>query len=74
MTPEEAIDLIDEILARVYELPDAGVDFGRSVQEKLESMAEWIDENQHVTPRQLKAIKNMGQGVERWLERKEERP
>jgi hypothetical protein len=45
----------------------AAIDFCDGVQPKLESMRDWIDEHQRVTPAMAVAIANMAAGVERWL-------
>ncbi len=55
----EQIDLLDG-------LSEAAYDFAVSVEEKLSSMAEWIEQNEHITPKQILAIQNMKAGIERW--------
>ena len=42
-------------------------DFVASVGEKLDNMAEWIEDKEHVTPAQEEAIENMIAGAEKWL-------
>jgi len=51
----------------VEELQDRAFDFGASVEEKVYDIAEWIEENEHVTDAQLNALENMHGGVARWL-------
>jgi hypothetical protein len=65
---EEALELCDDILIDLDELPDAADEFAESVREKVESMSEWIQEHDKVTPKMVKALKNMKDGVARWLE------
>lgn len=62
----EASTQIGEILSRIADLPEEADDFAASVTEKLESMAEWIEENAHVTPKMKTAIDNMGAAVAKW--------
>ena len=57
---EEVQARITELLDRVEELPQEAEDFAHSVQVKLESMRDWIDENQRVTSKQLDAIEKDG--------------
>jgi len=57
---------IEEALVEVDDLPPAAFDFADSVQEKLESIAIWIDDNQHVTEAQKTAINNMRGGIDNW--------
>jgi len=69
---EEAVAQIAEIretLTRLQEdRPDDATleDFAGSVLETLESMAEWIQRNSRVTPKQVDAIQNISAGVARW--------
>ena len=63
---KEALADIEESLPRLEKLPEAAEDFACSVQEKLESMATWIEENEHVTEAQSTAIQNMINGIEKW--------
>jgi len=66
VTPEEALELGQEILDALEDLPDAAEDFASSVQEKVEGIMAWINENQHVTENQSAALENMMAGVEKW--------
>lgn len=63
---EAALDEIDEALADVGNIPPAGADFAASVEEKLQSIREWIETNQHVTEAQETAIGNMADGIRKW--------
>jgi len=63
-----ALTLANEILANIEELPEAAEDFGASIQEKIESMAEWIETNERVTPKMISALSNMHAGVEKWMD------
>lgn len=53
---------------RADDIPERGEDFVASVQETLNDIAEWIEENAHVSGKQAAAIENMAAGVERWLD------
>ena len=69
MTHTEAIERIDQILADIPNIPDAGADFAESVEEKLSSIRETISKKGRVTDRQEDAIENMGAGVMKWVDR-----
>jgi hypothetical protein len=62
-----ALERCCEITRMVEELQDRAFDFGASVEEKVYDIAEWIEENEHVTDAQLNALENMHGGVARWL-------
>lgn len=66
---EDALDMIDEALCEVEDLPDNAADFAESVEEKLRNLDEWISDNEHVTASQFAAIENMAAGIRRWNER-----
>ena len=65
-TWEDWMDTIEGILDEAEDLPERAEDFAVSVIEKLESMLEWVQENQHITEKQIDAIRNMEAGVSRW--------
>lgn len=60
---------IKQAVEDASELPEKAEAFVESVTEKLTSIAEWIDENKHVTDAQKEAVENMWGGVERWQQR-----
>lgn len=64
---KEALDQCDHILELCDEVPTKGEDFAESVREKVESIAEWIRENEHVTDAQKESLDNMERGVSRWI-------
>ena len=63
---EAAIELCKELTAELADLPERAEDFAASVEEKVLSIQEWIEENKHVTPKQLEALNNMQFGVRKW--------
>ena len=67
MTWEEALYALEILLDDLDEVPEAGEDFAESVREKAESMKDWIEENEHVTERQLETIENWQVAVSKWL-------
>lgn len=72
MDADDAIELCDEILGMIEddideEAYDRGFDFFSSVEEKVESMKIWIEENDKVTPKMVKALEGMRDGVARWI-------
>lgn len=68
---QRAIADIDAALSDIDDIPEAGQDFASSVQEKLEGMRRWIEDNGKVTEKMLLAIDNMHSGILRWTERDE---
>lgn len=62
------LDQCQELLDMLDDLPDRAADFAESVREKTQSIAEWIEENEHVTQAQCEALNNMESGAERWLQ------
>lgn len=69
MNSIEAVELCDEILDSLGELPEAAASFSESIEEKVSSMKETIQKSDNVSPNQEKALVNMKEGVQRWLER-----
>jgi hypothetical protein len=65
---ETALSTIEEMREELGGLPEAAEDFASSVGEKLDSFAEWIDENEHLTPKQENALENMKAAIARWLD------
>jgi hypothetical protein len=63
---EDAIELCKELLAELADLPVRAENFVASVEEKILSIMEWIEENEHVTDKQLQAIRNMMSGAIKW--------
>lgn len=64
----EALELCESILSMCDEVPEGGEEFVCSIREKVESIQEFVDEKNRVSPAQLNALKNMESGVGRWLE------
>jgi len=64
---EEALDHCEEILRLVDAIPTAGQAFADSVAEKAEAIKAWVIEHEDVTEDQLTALRNMREGVERWV-------
>jgi len=64
---ERATDLIKEIEGLVEELPERAEDFGMSVQETANDIAVHIEETSHVTKKQITALENMLDGLQRWF-------
>lgn len=62
----DALASIKDCLARVEDLPERAEDFGTSCTERLQSMAEWIEQNEHVTDRMQEAIDGISAGLDRW--------
>lgn len=64
---EKVLIQCNDILELLDELPDAAEDFVLSVEDKVISIRNWIDVNEHVTEKQATAIENIHQGVLRWF-------
>ncbi len=68
----DALDLCEEILGKLDDLPDEAEEFASSVGEKTESIQNYIERYGRVSPKQKTALENMLEGVDRWLEREDE--
>lgn len=64
---EDALALCATVLDILPDLPERADDFRESVKEKVESIADWIADREHVTDEQVKALQNMKHGCEAWL-------
>jgi len=64
---EVALELISEIEQLVEDLPERAEDFGMSVQETANDIAVHIEETSHVTKKQITALENMLDGLQRWF-------
>lgn len=65
---KEAERLLESIREGVECLPDEGEEFGQSVLEKAESIMEWAEKENFITPKQLEALENMDNGIQKWLD------
>ena len=65
---EEALELCDQILSDCVDIPEGGENYASSVEQTVSDIRAWIDENQHVTKKQLKALNNMAEGLSKWQE------
>ena len=71
----KALRLVEEIEAAAdqitednfHENPDA-MDFAESIKTRAGNIGEWIEQNDHVTPKQLVALQNMLRGAQKWLD------
>ena len=55
---------------KIQALPDKAQEFRISVQKIVDSMSEWVSSNNHVTDKQVKALKNIIKGVNKWASTK----
>lgn len=67
---DEAIELCEEILNKLDDMPDTkkAQDFADSVREKTTGILEWILDNDYVTQKQLRSLENMCDGIDAWLD------
>lgn len=63
---EKRLAQCEELLDLLESLPSAADDFAASASETIESIADWIDENEYVSPAQCVAIDNIQTGAESW--------
>ena len=64
-----AIRQCEAILSDCEELPERAEDFATGVIETVESIQGWIEENRHVTEKQVAALESMAISVGNWLHR-----
>jgi hypothetical protein len=62
---QEWLDTCNRILEECEDVPERAEDFAMSVSERIESMAEWIEENRRITPKMIAAIENMDEALQR---------
>lgn len=75
------IGKIDDILSRIEtaleededegKIPEDGIEYLKSVSEKLEGIKDTIERTFRVSPKQHNSIKNMIRGAENWLSRRD---
>lgn len=66
--PQEAVKFCNELLADLEDLLERAEEFVDSVTEKVTSMMEWIEENNHITDKMQDSLRNMRRGCDRWME------
>lgn len=71
MSPRQFVTRCRGVLEKADELPERAADFQEGVTERLQSMADWAEENSRVTPKMIEAISNIEKGIDRWLERED---
>jgi len=64
---QEALESIDEMEELALEVPDAGQDFAADVLEKARSIGRTIARANSVTGPQFEALRNMRDGLARWI-------
>lgn len=64
---EQYAEKITTYLEKIDALPEQAEDFANSVQEKLQSILEWVEKNEVITDRQQDAVNNICDGIDRWL-------
>lgn len=57
-----------KIISSSRDLPEEAEDFAVNVREKAESINQFIQKNDYVTPKQIQALENMMEGVDRWFD------
>ena len=69
---EDALDQCETIIALIDDdVPDhawdRSPDFFESIQDKITSMSEWIEEKKHVTKAMQDSLDSMERGVRKWI-------
>lgn len=64
---DEVNTLVDEIDILAGAVPDAGEEFAESCCERARGIAETVEESGRVTEKQLTALRNMRDGLKRWV-------
>lgn len=64
---EQAEDLIEEINTLLEVLPERAENFHRSISEKVDDIATYIEDHNRVTKKQINALENMLYGVQKWI-------
>jgi len=63
---ETWLEDINDLVGRIEDLPERAESFASGVQDKVGSMAAWVETNEHITDPMKTAIDNIGRGVSRW--------
>ena len=63
---DQALSIADEINSLIDQVPEAGLDFAVSVEERTADIAKTIEERGRVTEKQTAALGNMLDGLRRW--------
>jgi len=50
-------------------LPEKGVSFVESCEQTLAGISTWIDEHDNITDKQLHTVRNVSNGLDRWVGR-----
>ena len=66
---ESEIERCNSLMDMCNEVPERGEEYASSVHEKAGSISATIEDNQHVTEKQMEAIDNMMAGVQRCIDR-----
>ncbi len=69
MTWEDITDWLDDVLSKIEDLPERAADFQESTREKVSSITEQVQEREFVTKRQMIAVENIEDAVDKWLDR-----
>ena len=60
--------MADSISEKFFHENTDAMDFAESIAMKAGGIADWIENNHHVTDKQQEALENMKAGAERWQE------
>ena len=67
MDPDSALQICDELLEDLQDLPEAAEEFAESVHEKVRDVQEWIEARDFVTHGQEFLLRRLRRGVDKWL-------
>lgn len=68
MPVEKFVEMCRGVLDLCEELPERAEDFRGSVEEKVQDMMNWAEENEHVTDKMVRAVENTEAAIGRWLD------
>jgi len=63
---DEWIQESEELMLELGDLPESAEDFVASVEERLQSITEWVEEHEHVTEKQWQALRSWQAAVGKW--------
>jgi len=63
---QEAVDVINDLLGRCDELPEAADEMAASAMDFLESVRQQAEDRQRITPAQLEGIAKWRQAIRNW--------
>lgn len=63
---KNALDLCETLLQDLDDLPERAEEWAENCDETVRGIQEWIEDNEHVTPKQFETLRKIEASVARW--------